>query len=78
MYFDYDEPNSREEAKMISDFQHYLEELIDIDSIVEPSEKVIMGFELNDITSVVKSTINASLWESNYNICFRFRQFAKP
>lgn len=48
MYFDYDEPNSREEAKMISDFQQYLEELIDIDSIVEPSEKVIMGFELND------------------------------
>lgn len=48
MHFVYDELNSREEAVMIRDFQQYLMELLDADSIIEPSEKVMIGFELND------------------------------
>lgn len=59
MYFDYDEPNSREEASTISDFQQYLTELIDVASIVEPSEKVMIGFELND---TIKDLDNKGFW----------------
>ncbi|MBD5092183.1 MAG: HNH endonuclease [Clostridiales bacterium] len=48
MYFDYDEPDSREEAIMISEFQEYITDTLDMDFIVEPSQRVMIGFELND------------------------------
>ncbi len=46
--FDFDEAKTREEAVLIKDFQNYVTELIDTDAVIEPSERVVIGFDLND------------------------------
>ena len=47
--FNYEEPQTREEATAISDFQKEIEYLNDAESLMEESEKVLVGFDLNDL-----------------------------
>ena len=47
--YNYEEPKTREEASIISEFQKEMEYLSDVDSLVEESERVLIGFDLNDI-----------------------------
>ena len=45
----YEEPKTREEASIISEFQKEIEYLSDADSLMEESERVLVGFDLNDL-----------------------------
>ena len=45
----YEEPKTREEASIISEFQKEMEYLSDADSLIEESERVVIGFDLNDL-----------------------------
>ena len=45
----YEEPKTREEAAIISEFQKEIEYLSDADSLMEESERVLIGFDLNDL-----------------------------
>jgi len=45
----YEEPKTREEASIISEFQKEIEYLSDADSLMEESERVLIGFDLNDL-----------------------------
>ncbi|MBR5439120.1 MAG: HNH endonuclease [Clostridia bacterium] len=46
--YNYEEPKTREEAFIISEFQKEMEYLLDADSLIEESERVMLGFDLND------------------------------
>lgn len=45
----YEEPRTREDALIISEFQKEIEYLLDADSLIEESERVLIGFDLNDL-----------------------------
>jgi len=47
--YNYEEPKTREEASIISEFQKEIEYLSDADSLIEESERVVIGFDLNDL-----------------------------
>ena len=47
--YNYEEPKTREEASIISEFQKEIEYLSDADSFIEESERVLIGFDLNDL-----------------------------
>lgn len=47
--YNYEEPKTREEASIISEFQKEIEYLSDADSLIEESERVLIGFDLNDL-----------------------------
>jgi hypothetical protein len=49
MEFYNDEPQTLEEAKLIADFFQTVQEIVDADNFYEPGERVIIGFELNDV-----------------------------
>ena len=49
MYFHNDEPQTREEATIISEFHKEIEYLLDAESLMEASEKVMVGFDLNEL-----------------------------
>ena len=46
--YNYEEPKTREDASIISEFQKEMEYLSDADSLMEESERVLIGFDLND------------------------------
>ena len=45
----YEEPKTRAEASIISEFQKEMEYLSDADSLIEECERVLVGFDLNDL-----------------------------
>lgn len=45
----YEEPKTREEASIISEFHKEMEYLSDADSLIEESERVLIGFDLNEL-----------------------------
>ena len=49
MDFSNDEPKNREEAKLIADFAQIIQDIMDIDSLIEVGQKVLQGYELNNI-----------------------------
>lgn len=59
MEFTNDEPKTREEAKLIADFFQTIQENVDADALFEPGDRVIIGFELND---VIKQLEDAGFW----------------
>lgn len=44
-----DEPRTREEAELIGEFVQYVSDLIDVEDLFEPSERITLGFEMNDL-----------------------------
>jgi hypothetical protein len=59
MEFTNDEPKTREEAKLIADFFQTIQENVDADDLFEPGDRVMVGFELND---VIKQLEDAGFW----------------
>ena len=59
MEFTNDEPKTREEAKLIADFFQTIQENVDADALFEPGDRVMIGFELND---VIKQLEDAGFW----------------
>lgn len=59
MEFTNDEPKTREEAKLIADFFQTIHENVDADALFEPGDRVMIGFELND---VIKQLEDAGFW----------------
>lgn len=54
-----DEPKTREEAQLIADFFQTIQENVDADDLFEPGDRVMVGFELND---VIKRLDNFDFW----------------
>ena len=59
MEYNHDDLFTREEAVAVSNFVQQVSEIIDWDYLVEPSDYIMQGFELN---TVIKSLENAGFW----------------
>lgn len=53
--YKYDEPNTREEAACIADFVQQLTDLLDSGVLEDPSQQIMLGFDLKDMLSSLET-----------------------